>query len=145
MVILSLICYISVLVAFPFNQGARNVQGLAYIYEPGIAIMNKELRTLLDSYPAKVKHTDIVDLVNFEDRLSAVDCLVVNTIDVSGEFVAFIPDNEPPLKDEVFCWIWAIRPDLSRDLLNLDISEDFSILLNAYIDGDMGRFWDHMS
>ena len=121
------------------------MQGLAYIYEPGIAIMNKELRTLLDSYPAKVKHTDIVDLVNFEDRLSAVDCLVVNTIDVSGEFVAFIPDNEPPLKDEVFCWIWAIRPDLSRDLLNLDISEDFSILLNAYIDGDMGRFWDHMS
>ncbi len=107
--------------------------------------MEKELLTLLKSYPTVVKSTNIVDFVNFDERLSAVDYLAVNTIGVSEGIVEFIPDNEPPTEDEVYCWIWAIRPDLSKELLVLDISEDFRILLNSYIDNDMKRFWNHIN
>lgn len=103
-----------------------------------------ELQTLLKSYPTAVNYTDIVDFSNLDERLAAVDCLVVNTIGVSQDFIEFIPDNEPPLKEEVFCWIWVIRPDLSKALIELDISEDFRVLLNAYMDNDMTRFWNYM-
>jgi len=107
--------------------------------------METELHKLIKSYPTTVYHTDIVNFDNFDERLSAVDTLVVNTIGVSEEFIEFIPDNEPPLKDEIYCWIWVIRPDLSKDLLDLDITEDFRILLKSYIDNDMNRFWNHIS
>jgi len=104
-----------------------------------------ELQTLLKSYPTTVNHTDIIDFASFDERLSAVDSLVANTIGVSEDFIEFIPDNVPPLEEEIYCWIWAIRPDLSKDLLDLNISEDFRILLKSHIDNDMSRFWIHIS
>lgn len=107
--------------------------------------METELQTLLKAYPITVNHTDIVDFANFDERLSAVDSLVVNTIGVSENFIEFIPDNEPPLEEEIYCWIWAIRPDLSKDLIDLEISEAFQVLLSAYIDNDMTRFWNYIS
>ncbi|MFY7936447.1 MAG: hypothetical protein ACOVOQ_03640 [Flavobacterium sp.] len=107
--------------------------------------METELNKLLESYPTTVNHTDIIDFDNFDERLSAVDILVVNTIGVSEDIIEFIPDNEPPLKEEIYCWIWAIRPDFSKDLLNLDINDDFRILLRSFINNDMSRFWNHIS
>lgn len=106
--------------------------------------METELQTLLKSYPTTVNHTDVIDFASFE-RLSAVDSLVVNTIGVSKDLIEFIPDNEPPLEKEIYCWIWAIRPDLSKDLIDLEISEAFQVLLSAYIDNDMTRFWNYIS
>lgn len=107
--------------------------------------MEKELLTLLESYPTRVNLTDVVDLVNFDERRSAIDCLVINTISLSEGFIEFIPDNEPPVREEILCWIWAIRPDLSKELMTLDISEDFRILLNSYIKNEMNEFWNHIS
>lgn len=107
--------------------------------------METELQILLKSYPTIVNRRDIVDFANFDERLSAVDCLVINTIGVSEDFIEFIPDNEPPLDEEIHYWIWAIRPDLSEELLRIDISKDFRILLEAYIDNEMSRFWDHIN
>jgi hypothetical protein len=107
--------------------------------------METELHKLLESYPVTINHSEIINFDNFDERISAIDCLVVNTIGVSEDIVEFIPDNNPPLKEEIFCWIWAIRPDLSKAMLNLDISDDFRILLNSYIDKDMKRFWDHIN
>jgi hypothetical protein len=107
--------------------------------------METELNKILKSYPTTVNHTDIIDFDNFDERLSAIDTIVVNTIGVSEDTIEFIPDNEPPLKEEIYCWIWAIRPDLSKDLLNLEINEDFRILLKSYIDNDMSKFWNHIS
>ena len=107
--------------------------------------MDKELLSLLESYPIRVNWTDVVDFVNFDERRSAIDCLVVNTIGVSDGFIEFIPENEPLLRAEILCWIWAIRPDLSKDLIDLEISEAFQVLLSAYIDNDMTRFWNYIS
>jgi hypothetical protein len=104
-----------------------------------------KLLSLIASYPTIVNYTDIVDFVNFDIRLAAIDCLVVNTIGVSEGTIEFCPDNEPPLREEVFCWVWFIRPDLSTDFLQLDISEDFRILLMSYLDNDMNRFWNHIN
>jgi len=107
--------------------------------------MEKELSTLLEIYPTKVNSVDIVDFINFDERRSAIDCLVINTIGVSKGFIEFIPDNDPPLTEEVLCWIWAIRPDLSKELLSLDISDDFRILLNSYVNNNMEEFWNYIS
>ncbi len=41
---------------------------------------------------------DSKDFDNFDERLSAVDTLVINTIEVSEDIIEFIPDNEPPIK-----------------------------------------------
>ena len=107
--------------------------------------MNTDLQTLLNSYPTTVSHTYIVDFPNFDERRSAIDCLVVNTIGVSAGFIEFIPDSDPPLKEEILCWIWAIRPDLSTELLALAPNETFQILLKAYIENDMTRFWNYIN
>jgi hypothetical protein len=107
--------------------------------------MEKELSALLESYPNKVNWNDIVDFINFDERLSAIDCLVVNTIGVSEGLIEFIPDNEPPLREEILCWIWVIRPDLSKALITLDINEEFKTLLNCYIDNNMEEFWNYIT
>ena len=52
--------------------------------------MENELSTLLESYPTKVNWIDVVDFVNFDERHSAINCLVTNTIDVSEGFIEFI-------------------------------------------------------
>ncbi len=107
--------------------------------------METELKKILESYPTTVNHTDIIDFDNFDERLSVVDTLVVTPIEVSEDIIEFIPDNEPPLKEDIYCWIWAISPDLSKDQLSLDINADFRILLKSYIHYDMGKFWNHLS
>ncbi len=106
--------------------------------------MENELAVLLESYPTKVKWTDVVDFEKFDERRSAIDCLVENTIDVAEGFIEFIPDNKPPLREEILCWIWAFRPDLSKGLITLTTSEDFRILLNSYIHNNMEAFWNHI-
>ena len=67
--------------------------------------METELNKILKVYPTTVNHTDIIDFVNFDERLSAVDTLVVNTIGVSEDTIEFTSDNEPPLREEIYCWI----------------------------------------
>jgi hypothetical protein len=108
--------------------------------------MEKELKELIENYPKQLNWEDVTDFENFDERLSAVDCLVINTIGVSDGFIEFIPDNNPPLKEEVLCWIWAIRPDLSTELIKLnDIQDDFKTLLQAHIENKMEKFWDYIS
>lgn len=107
--------------------------------------MENKISSLLEVYPNSVNWTDLVDFINFDERLSAIDCLVPNTISVSEGFIEFTPDNEPPLREEILCWIWAIRPDLSKELITFDISENFRILLNSYLSNNMEEFWNYMS
>lgn len=107
--------------------------------------MHPDLPSLLQSYPISVTPTEIVDFANFNERLSAVDCLVANTIGVSEDYIEFIPNNEPPLMKEIYCWVWVIRPDLSHNLLDLYISDDFRFLLKSYTDNDMSRFWNYIN
>jgi hypothetical protein len=107
--------------------------------------MKNTLAALLNAYPPQVKFNEVEDFDSFDERVSAVDILVTNTIGVSAGYVEFIPDSDPPLKEEVYCWIWLIRPDLSKELLLQDISDDFRLLLNAYINNNMDEFWDHIN
>ena len=114
---------------------------------PALCVINMKdtLSTLLESYPTIVDWDDVVDFVTFDERRSAVDCLVTNTIGVSEGYIEFIPDNDPPLRDEILCWIWAIRPDLSKELVKLDISDDFKVLLESHINNNMEVFWNYIS
>ncbi len=107
--------------------------------------MENKISSLLEVYPNSVKWTDLVDFISFDERRSAIDCLVTNTIGVSEGFIEFTPNNEPPLREEILCWILAIRPDLSNELVTLDISENFRVLLHSYINNNMEEFWNQIS
>lgn len=106
---------------------------------------NKTLKELIENYPNEVTFEEIVDFENFDERLSVVDCVVVNSIGVSEGFIEFIPDNNPPLNEEILCWIWAIRPDLMNEILQKNISDDLEFALNSYLNNSMDKFWDYIS
>jgi hypothetical protein len=106
----------------------------------------EELNKLIKSYPNEIDWKDILDFNSFDERQSAVDCLITNAIGMCENYVEFIPDNSPPLKKEILCWIWAIRPDLSKELIKLDeIDKEFKLLLTCYIDNNMEKFWKYIS
>ena len=107
--------------------------------------MKHELSKILESMPSKVQWKDIVDFDNFDERLSAVSVLFVNTIGVCENYIQFCPDNEPPLKEEELSWVWSYRPDLSNELLEMDLSDDFKVLIESYRDSEMDRFWKLMT
>ncbi len=106
---------------------------------------NKTLEELIENYPNEIAFDEIVDFENFDDRLSVVDCIVVNSIGVNEGFIEFIPDNNPPLKEEILCWIWAIRPDLTNEIFQKNISDDFEFALKSYLNNSMDKFWDYIS
>ncbi len=106
---------------------------------------NKTLKELIENYPNEISFEEIVDFENFDERLSVVDCIVVNSIGVNKGFIEFIPDNNPPLNKEILCWIWAIRPDLTNEILQKNISEDFECSLKSYLNNSMDKFWDYIS
>lgn len=106
---------------------------------------NKTLEELIENYPNDITFDEIVDFENFDDRLSVVDCIVVNSIEVNEGFIEFIPENNPPLNEEILCWIWAIRPDLTNEILQKNISDDFKFALKSYLNNSMDKFWDYIS
>lgn len=106
---------------------------------------NKTLEELIVNYPNEIAFDEIVDFENFDDRLSVVDCIVVSSIGVNEGFIEFIPDNNPPLNEEILCWIWAFRPDLTNEILLKNISVDFEFVLKSYLNNSMDKFWDYIS
>nr|WP_298997904.1 hypothetical protein [uncultured Allomuricauda sp.] len=71
--------------------------------------------------------------------------LFVNTIGVCENYIEFCSDNKPPLKEEVLSWIWAYRPDLASELLELDLTEDFRFLIQSFRDSEMDKFWQRVT
>ena len=107
--------------------------------------MKSKLNQILESIPEEVPWSKIVDFDNFDERLSAISVLFVNTIGVCENCIEFCPDNQPPLKEEELSWIWSYRPDLADDLLELDLSEDFRMLIYSYKSSGMDKFWAYIS
>ncbi|WP_339697773.1 hypothetical protein [uncultured Marixanthomonas sp.] len=107
--------------------------------------MKSELDQIIESIPKAVSWKEIVDFDNFDERLSAICVLFVNTIGVCENYIEFCPDNEPPLREEELSWIWPFRPDLSDELLKLELSNDFRMLINSYKESEMDKFWDYIS
>lgn len=107
--------------------------------------MESELNQIIESIPKEVSWKEIVDFDNFDERLSAISVLFVNTIGVCENYIEFCPDNEPPLREEELSWIWSYRPDLSDELLKLELSDDFRMLINSYKLSEMDKFWDYIS
>lgn len=106
---------------------------------------NETLKEITRNYPNQIMFDNIIDFENFEERLSVIDCIVVNVIGVEEGFIEFIPDNNPPLEDEVLCWIWAFRPNLTNEILEITKNEDLKFALNSYLNNSMDKFWDYIS
>tara|TARA_R110000796_G_scaffold77585_1_gene173302 strand:- start:27966 stop:28289 length:324 start_codon:yes stop_codon:yes gene_type:complete len=107
--------------------------------------MKSELNQIMESIPKEVPWKEVVDFDNFDERLSAISVLFVNTIGVCENHIEFCSDNDPPLREEVLSWIWSYRPDLAEDFLKLELSDDFRLLINSYKSSGMDKFWSHMS
>jgi len=108
--------------------------------------MNKvTLKELIKKYPSEILFDEIVDFGSFDERLSIIDCIVANTIGVTERSIEFIPDNNPPLKDEILCWIWSFRPDLSKEILEITENENIKFALSYYLNDTMDKFWDYIS
>lgn len=107
--------------------------------------MKQDLIEILDSIPTKVKHSDIIDFKNFDERMSAVGVIYANTIGVSIDKIEFCPNNEIPSEGEILSWIWSFRPDLSDDIIKMNLSEDFAFLIKSYRDSEMDKFWKEWS
>ena len=106
---------------------------------------NETLKEISQNYPKQIMFDNIIDFENFDERLSVIDCVVVNTIGVEEGFIEFIPDNNPPLEDEILCWIWAFRPDLTKEIYTQTKNEDLKFALNSYLNNSMDKFWDYIS
>ncbi|WP_262147888.1 hypothetical protein [Chryseobacterium foetidum] len=106
---------------------------------------NETLKEISQNYPNQIMFNDIGDFENFDERLSVIDCIIVNTIGVEEGFIEFTPDNNPPLEDEILCWIWAFRPDLTNEILEINKNEDLKFALNSYLNNSLDKFWDYIS
>lgn len=107
--------------------------------------MKSELDQIIESIPKEVQWSKIVDFDNFDERLSAISVLFVNTVGVCENYIEFCPDNEPPFREEELSWIWSYRPDLANELLNLELSVDFRMLIESYKTSQMEKFWTYIS
>lgn len=94
---------------------------------------NETLKEILQNYPNQIMFDNIFDFEKFDERLSIIDCIVVNIIGVEEGFIEFIPDNNPPLEDEILCWIWSFKPDLTNEILEITKNDDLKFALNSYL------------
>ena len=94
---------------------------------------NETLKEILQNYPNQIMFDNIVDFKKFDERLSIIDCIVVNIIGVEEGFIEFIPDNNPPSEDEILCWIWSFKPDLTNEILEITKNDDLKFALNSYL------------
>lgn len=122
------------------NDNYKNLlERRVLFHSPSIQKMKNELSKILESIPETVLFSEIVDFDNFDERLSAIGVLFINTIGVCDDYIEFCPDNEPPLREEKLSWIWSFRPDLAEELLKLELSDDFEALISAYNLSEMDK------
>jgi len=107
--------------------------------------MISELEKILETVPTEVPWSEIGEFDKFDERQSAVSVLYSNTIGVCQNYIEFCPDNEPAQREEILSWIWAFRPDLGNEILQMNLSEDFKILIESYDSSEMQKFWDYVS
>ena len=106
---------------------------------------NKTLKELIENYPNEIPFEEIVDFENFDERLSVVNGIVVNIIGVNDGFIEIIPDNNSPSEDEILCWIWSFKPDLTNEILEITKNDDLKFALNLYLNNSLHEFWDYNS
>ena len=77
----------------------------------------KTYAQLLDSPPDTIPWSEVVDFDRWDERRSCVDVLFANIIGVEDGFVEWLPNEDPPSREEVLAWIWAVRPDLGNEII----------------------------
>ena len=105
----------------------------------------KTLAELIADPPLVVSWSQVVDFERWDDRQSCVDILFSNIVGVSEGWVEFCPNDEPPEKQEILAWIWAIRPDLSQEILESAPSSVLRSLIIGYQKGDLDSWWSEMT
>lgn len=100
----------------------------------------RNLQSLVDQTPGKVRWGAVVEEDDFDYRRSCVDILFVNTIGVDDGHYSWCPNDDPADMQERLAWIWVVRPDLSASILPR-AKGDFADLLRCYIDDRMDEWW----
>jgi hypothetical protein len=93
-----------------------------------------ELRRLLRSPPSGVATAMIPEDDRFDHRVVRVNCVFAWTVGVNEGYVEWFPNHDPPDGQETLGWIWVIRPDLSRQIIDVAISDRLKNVIQEYID-----------
>ncbi len=85
--------------------------------------------------PDRVKWTDIEDLNELDNRVSAVGYLYPDLIDVKKVYITWCPANDAD-EDHYFAWVWTIRPSQAA-VIKSCCGDDLKALIEEYETGDV--------
>lgn len=104
-----------------------------------------ELDKIINDLPFEVEFSDVTEIDQIDERISAVGALFANTIGMLEGAIEFCPNEELPTLEESLSWIWTCRPELGEFIEQKDISKDLRSLIKLYRSGKMDEFWNLIS
>ncbi len=85
--------------------------------------------------PERVKWTEIEDLNDFDNRVSAIGYIFPDLIDVKKGSVKWRPDNDAS-EDQYFAWVWTICPSQAVNIKNI-CGDDLKVLIEEFESGEV--------
>ncbi len=89
-------------------------------------------RSMLQSLPHRVAWCDIPEFERLNERVSAMDWLYGDIVDMGDGWVGWCPNNEPPAAAETLAWWWIARPDLGNEIAK-EADEEFREIISDYM------------
>jgi len=104
-------------------------------------VKGKSFEELLASPPQIVSWSELGDPDEMDQRRMCVEMIQGVIIGVIDNAVEFAPDDDPPSRDEILCWIWFLRPDLADDI-RPEASEALRGLMDSHKNSTMEKWWE---
>ena len=100
--------------------------------------------TILTNIPSEIEFEAVEEFNNFDNRVSAIECLFSNIIGVNENSVEFTPNDEEHKKEEYLAWLWVIKPSLGTQI-SLECSKELSKLIISYNSNNMESWFEYIS
>lgn len=93
--------------------------------------MDPAIKSILQSLPDRIAWTDVPEFERLDERVSAMEWLYGDIIDMGDGWVGWCPNNDPPTSAETLAWWWVARPDLGNEIAR-EADEEFRELILDY-------------
>ena len=94
--------------------------------------MDPATKSILQSLPDRVVWTDVPEFERLDERVSAIEWMYGDIIDMGDSWVGWCPNNDPPTFAETLAWWWVARPDLGNEI-GREADEEFRESILDYI------------
>ena len=81
--------------------------------------------------PRIVSFKEISEFERFEERFFIIEGNIGDIVGMNVDSVEFIPNAEPPSRDEILSWLWIIHPEFSNDIIRY-ANQDLITIINEY-------------